>query len=75
MLVGGILVVFFFYFHNYTCMLCLFFIILVYIINKPTRVLVPMIMSAIKNNSWRTMEMQVLDCDKDAFKNIKYDQR
>ena len=33
--------------------------------------LLPMIMSAIKNNSWRTIEMQVLDCDKDAFKNIK----
>ena len=28
-------------------------------------------MSAIKNNSWPTIETQVLDCDKDAFKNIK----
>ena len=52
-------------------MLCLFIIILVYFINKPARVLVPIIMSAIKNNSWRTMEMQLHDCDKDAFKNIK----
>ena len=28
-------------------------------------------MSAIKNNSWRTLETQVLDCDKNPFKNIK----
>ena len=33
--------------------------------------LLPMIMSAIKNNSWRTLETQVLDCDKNPFKNIK----
>ena len=30
-----------------------------------------MILSAIKNNSWPTIETQVLDCDKDAFKSIK----